>query len=418
MARIDAIVLGAGIVGTSIALQLARRGLSVALVDRRGPGEETSYGNAGIIGGAGVFPTAFPRSLVKILRVGLKLATEANYHWSQLPRIVGWLHAYYGQSSPQRLEELARAVRPLMAQTVAEHETLMAEADALKFLRKDGWISIYRSDAAFASLAHELAVGEELGVPAVKLDRDGARALEPSLAPVFRHAVHWPDIASVSDPLGVTRAYAARFQAIGGFVLTGDARSLHRSGERWRVETDNGPVDAPEVVLALGPWTDALYDLIGLRFPLVPKRGYHRHFAPSGNATLKRPVVDAEVGYVLAPMEQGIRLTTGAEFAHRDAPPTPVQFDRLLPKARELFDLGAPVEPQPWMGSRPCLPDMQPVIDRVPAKNGPKKGLWLAFGHGHMGLTLGPVTGRLVADMMTGATPFVDPALFRATRFR
>ena len=124
-------------------------------------------------------------------------------------------------------------------------------------------------------------------------------------------------------------------------------------------------------------------------------------------------IVDTDNGYCLAPMEQGIRLTTGAEFADRDAEPTPVQFDRLMPAAEGLFPLGAPVEPTPWMGSRPCFADSRPVIGRAPGLS----GLWLAYGHAHWGLTLGPVTGRLVADMMTGTTPFCDPAPYRAERF-
>jgi len=124
-------------------------------------------------------------------------------------------------------------------------------------------------------------------------------------------------------------------------------------------------------------------------------------------------VIDTEIGYALTPMEQGIRLTTGAEFASRDAPATPVQFDRLMPYAKELFPLGEPNEAEPWLGRRPNMPDALPVLGRAPRQN----GLWLAFGHGHWGLTLGPVTGRLIADMMTGATPFADPAPYRAERF-
>jgi D-amino-acid dehydrogenase len=112
-------------------------------------------------------------------------------------------------------------------------------------------------------------------------------------------------------------------------------------------------------------------------------------------------------------MEQGLRLTTGAEFAARDAAPTPVQLDRLLPAATALFPLGEPVEAAPWMGSRPCFADSRPVIGRAPGL----PGLWLAIGHAHWGLTLGPVTGRLLAEMMTGATTFCDPNLYNAERF-
>jgi D-amino-acid dehydrogenase len=413
MARTDAIVLGAGIVGTSIALHLVKRGLSVALIDRRGPGEETSYGNAGVLEGSTVFPHAFPSRPAALMRIALKRAPEANYHLAHLPRVAPWLLAFAAASRPQRLVETARVMRPLFAAAVAEHEALLAEAGALRYLRRDGWLKLYRSDAAFASLERELALAAEFGIPYRALDGAGARALEPDLAPVFGHAVHWPQVESLSNPLAVTKAYAARCAALGGVLLTGDARSLHRADGRWRVDTAEGPLDAGEVVMALGPFAPDLLAPLGIELPLGIKRGYHLHFRAAGNAALTRPIVDTEIGYCLAPMEQGIRLTTGAEFAARDAAPTPVQFDRLLPAARRLFPLGEPVEAKPWLGSRPCFADSRPVIGRAPGHG----GLWLAYGHAHWGLTLGPATGRLVAEMMTGATPFCDPAPFGAQRF-
>ena len=151
----------------------------------------------------------------------------------------------------------------------------------------------------------------------------------------------------------------------------------------------------------------------GLDLPLAVKRGYHRHFAMAGNASLGRPVVDTENGYALAPMDHGVRLTTGAEFAERDAPATPVQFRRVLPLAKALLPLGEPVESVPWMGSRPCFADSRPVIGRAPGH----PGLWLAYGHGHIGMSLGPVTGRLIAELMLGETPFCDPLPYAAERF-
>jgi D-amino-acid dehydrogenase len=256
-------------------------------------------------------------------------------------------------------------------------------------------------------------LGETLGVKARKLGPEAARSLEPSLNPVFRHAIHWPDIASVSNPLAVTRAYAARFAALGGVVVKGDARSLHRANGAWRVETGEGPVDSGQAVIALGPWAPDVLGPLGIRLPLAVKRGYHRHFRPRGNAGLTRPVVDPENGYALAPMEQGIRLTTGAEFADRDAPPTPVQLERVTPVAQNLFPLGEPVEPTPWLGRRPCFADSRPVVGRAPGQ----AGLWLCYGHGHYGLTLGPITGRLIAEMMIGTTPVMDPTPFSAERF-
>ncbi|MBM3529222.1 MAG: FAD-binding oxidoreductase [Alphaproteobacteria bacterium] len=413
MARTDAIVLGAGIVGTSIALHLAKRGLSVALIDRRGPGEETSYGNAGVIEGNTLFPHAFPSGFGKLLKIALKQAPDANYHWSALLRIAPWLLAYRRHTRPEESVAYAEDMRPLFARAVAEHEALMAEAEAAQYLRKNGWIKLYRSDAAFAGTARERDFASRLGLSHRALSGEEARALEPSLSPVFRHAVHWPEAASVSNPLAVTKAYAERFVKLGGVILRGDARTLRRADGHWRADTGEGPVDAKDAVGALGPWSPDLLGALGIDLPMAYKRGYHRHFRPRGNAGLNRPIVDTEFGYCLAPMEQGVRLTTGAEFADRDAAPTPVQFDRLMPAANELFPLGEPVEAQPWLGSRPCFADSRPVIGRAPGQS----GLWLACGHAHWGLTLGPVTGRLVADMITGATPFCDPAPYSVDRF-
>src|SRR3954462_2285715 len=334
MARSDVIVLGAGIVGTSLALHLAKRGVAVALVDRQGPGEGTSYGNAGVLEGNTLFPHPFPPGVGALLRVALKQATEANYHPSFLPRVAPWLIAYRANSTLDRRIEFAELMRPLFSRAVAEHEALMAESDASRYLRKHGWLKLYRSEAAFGEAAREREFAAKFNLSNVVLDRDGALALEPALAPVFRRAVHWPEAASVSDPLAVTKAYATRFVALGGVLLTGDARTLRRAGAGWQVDTQEGPLEAAEAVLALGPWTPDLLDPLGLRLPLAVKRGYHQHFRVRGNTGLTRPVVDAELGYCVAPMEQGLRdlrLTTGAEFAARDATPTPVQLDRLLP---------------------------------------------------------------------------------------
>jgi D-amino-acid dehydrogenase len=413
MARTDAIVLGAGIVGVSVALHLVKRGLAVTLVDRGEPGRGTSYGNAGIIEANTLFPVAFPASLKSLIRIALKRSPEANYHASFLARVIPWLLAFRRNSAPKHLIATMRAMRPLFAHALAEHEALATEARADRYLRHTGWLKLYRSDGSFAATSRERAFAAELGMPVRAMDADAARALEPALAPVFRHAVFWEDAASVTNPLALTRAFAARLAALGGVTVTGDARSLHQVSSRWRVETAQGPIDAEAVVVTLGPWAPDLLGPLGINLPLAVKRGYHRHFGLRGNASLRRPVLDADNGYCLAPMEQGIRITTGAEFAARDAAPTPVQLDRVLPTARDLFPLGDAVEDKPWIGARPCFADSRPVIGRAPGR----AGLWLAFGHGHWGLTLGPVTGRLIAEMMTGAIAFCDPAPYGAERF-
>jgi D-amino-acid dehydrogenase len=166
-------------------------------------------------------------------------------------------------------------------------------------------------------------------------------------------------------------------------------------------------------VVALGVWSGDVARKFGYRIPLMAKRGYHMHYANDGRAALSRPVVDIENGYVVAPMRRGLRLTTGVELACRNRPPSPVQLERAERIARPVFGLGKRLDESPWLGLRPCTPDMRPVIgaaDRCP-------GLWFAFGHAHHGLTLGPVTGRLLAEMMSGEATFADPGAYRVGRF-
>jgi D-lysine oxidase len=291
---------------------------------------------------------------------------------------------------------------------------LMQAAGISAMLRRTGYLRVYRSaEKLDAALAKDAADREAYGVNFEPLDRAAVAALEPHLKNTVAGGVLMPDPASVADPGAMVKAFARLLGERGGRILRGEARTLHETPHGWQVQTAEDSVGAPEAVIALGPWADDIFRALGYRFPLGVKRGYHRHFAAEGNATLGRPVLDAEGGYVLAPMTAGIRLTTGVEFARRDAPPTPVQLERSVAAAHEIFPLGEAAEGGVWLGRRPCLPDMLPIVGRAPRH----RGLWLDFGHHHLGLTLGPVTGRLLAEQMTGKTPFTDPSPYRADRF-
>jgi D-amino-acid dehydrogenase len=226
-------------------------------------------------------------------------------------------------------------------------------------------------------------------------------------------ALHWTDPLAVIDPQALALAYLGLFERLGGRFVQGNAATLQAHGAAWQVRTVDGELAARDAVVALGPWADVVTRRLGYGLPLAVKRGYHMHYRAAGRAVLNHPILDAERGYFLAPMRRGIRLTTGAEFALRDAIRTPVQLGRAEPIARDLFPLAERLDTEPWMGARPCTPDMMPVIGPAPRH----RGLWFAFGHAHHGLTLGPVTGRLVAELVCGERPFVDPAAFRADRF-
>lgn len=413
--KADVLVLGAGMVGVSAALHLQQRGRDVILVDRHdGAGEETSFGNAGMIECASVFPYMFPRDFSQILRHALNRAPQVRYSFADLPSVLPWLLRYYLASTPERALRGALAVMPLIRRSLVEHEALMAEAGALDLLKRCGWIKMYRDEATLAQALRDFERAKQYGVQGDILDHKAIIEREPHLSGEFAGAIHFTEPGFVLDPGGLAKAYAALFERKGGRFMVGDALTLEQQPDgRWHVATPNGKVSARAVVVALGPWSDLVFGRLGYSIPLNVKRGYHLHLASRGNAVLNQPVLDADNGYVLAPMNRGIRLATGVEFAHRDSPATPVQLERALPLAHGLFPLGEAIDAKPWKGARPCLPDMLPVIGKAPRH----AGLWFDFGHHHHGLTLGPASGRLLAEMMTGETPFADPKPFAAERF-
>jgi D-amino-acid dehydrogenase len=412
--KADVLVLGAGMVGVSAALHLQQRGRDVILVDRHElAGEETSFGNAGIIESASVFPLMFPRDFGLILQYALNRSPHVRYSLSDLPTSLPWLLRYFLASSPERALRSAMAELPLIKRSLLEHEALMTEAGVPDLLRRTGWIKLFRSDATLANGVRDFERARQYGVAGEVLDGKAIVAREPNLTGEFAGAVYYPAPGFVPDPGALAKAYAALFKRKGGRFLVGDARTLEQSNGRWRVSGPDGAVSAREVVVALGPWSDLVFRPLGYSIPLGVKRGYHLHLASRGNAVLNHPVLDSDLGYLLAPMNRGIRLTTGVEFARRDAPPNPIQIEQALPRAHALFPLGEAVDTKPWKGARPCLPDMVPVIGKAPRH----AGLWFDFGHQHHGLTLGPATGRLLAEMMTGETPFADPTPYAAARF-
>lgn len=412
--RPDVVVLGAGIVGVGAALHLQARGRDVVLVDRGGvAGEGTSFGNSGIIERSSVFPYAFPRELRTIARYALNIAPEAHYHVRALPWLTPWLRLHRRHSSPEAARRGADAAYPLVERCLVEHEALMEAAGATHLYRKIGWLKVYRTSASLQKAIRDAERARPYGVAFDILDSVKVHALEPALVSEFAGGIHLLDPGSVSDPGALVKAYAALFVSRGGRFVDGDARTFRELPDGWGLDTAAGRTRAPEAVVALGPWSHDLVQKLGYRLPLVVKRGYHMHFGMRGGASLQRPVLDWENGFVAAPMARGIRITTGAEFARRDAPPSPLQMARAEIAARKMLPLTSVLDDKPWMGSRPCLPDLLPVIGPAPRH----PGLWFDFGHQHHGLTIGPVCGRLLAEMMTGETPFTDPAPYAATRF-
>ena len=295
-------VLGAGIVGTSIAAHLAKRGLSVALIDRQGAGEGTSYGNAGIIEGNTIFPPAFPSNFAELARIALKRSPVVNYHLRHLFRVAPWLNAFRIASQPAHLRETAGLMRPLFGRAVAEHEAIAAEAGAERYFNRRGWLKLYRSDQTFAALSGRVRSRRATRYceRAARSRRSaGARACRARrLSP--RRSLDWRgerDQSAGADPRVRFALCSAWRNGIKGRCATLDRTGLLAG------KTDSEPIDSADAVLSLGPWVPDVLDRLGIKLPLAVKRGNHPHFHPSRR--LARPSgLDAENGYVLAPMEQ------------------------------------------------------------------------------------------------------------------
>lgn len=412
----DVLILGAGIVGIATGIHFLKRGRSVTLVDKNQPGRETSYGNAGIIQREGVRPHPFPRDLTTLMQVGLHLSTAARYEPLALPRIAPPLLKYWWASSPEHYRHVVESYAPLIGRSIETHAALIREVgpDAEKLISRDGWYLVFRTAE---KLQREAAKAEgdreKFGIHHEVVDWAGLKALEPDLIGGLVGGIHWTDPWTVRDPGALVASYFALFQRLGGTFVSGEADGLTQSGGTWQTRIGGRLHSAKQAVVALGPWAPEVLDRLGYRLPLFVKRGYHMHYKPQPGAKLDHLLLDAEVGYVLAPMAQGIRLTTGAEFALRDAAPTPVQIGKAEAAAKEVFPLGERVDPQPWKGARPCTPDMMPIISKAPKH----EGLFVGVGHAHHGFTLGPATGELLAQMMTGEQTAIDVNPFRMERF-
>ena len=407
----DVVVLGAGIVGVSAAIAARQQGMSVVLVDRREPGSETSYGNAGILSSGSILPLNKP-SLWGALP-GYLTNRHAALRWDPAWAIrnIDWLVRFLANAIPSRTRPRATALHGLIGASLKLHREWIVKAGETRRIRETGWLKVWRSDAV-AAAKEEQAFLAEYGIASQILDRQAISALEPNIVPVYKVGILHTQTASVDSPGAVVKAYARMLVGSGGEVRQSDIQAIAPDGEGWRVTLSDGAISARHVVVALGPWSADLLRPLGYRVPLAFERGYHREFKPNPARSLLRPIHDAEGSFLMTPMEQGIRVTSGVELTARDAPSSFAQLDAVVPVARSVLEFGEAVG-EPWRGARPTLPDSLPMIGPAPRHS----GLWLAFGNQHIGFTTGPATGASIAAMIAGAAPSFDVGAFSPGRY-
>ncbi len=416
MTELNATIIGAGIIGVSTAAFLQRNGYQVTIIDRVGPGEGCSFGNAGGIAFAEIVPSVHPRILTKIPGWLIDPLGPLAIRWSYLPKALPWFMALGRNAMPDRVRAITSARAALALRVMADFEMLAKSAGAEGLIKYQDTLRLFDNEQQFQAEAGERDIKRSFGFEMKRLSGGEARELEPAIGTNVHCGAFHGGWYFVTDPERMVKSIAAEVVANGGTLLADDVVTLERDGNSVShlVLKSKGRVQVGKLVICAGAYSHLLAKQLGEKVLLEAERGYHM-VLPNSGVTLSRSITYARTPGAATPMDMGLRLAGTDEFAGLDAPPNYARADKLW----SIFKSVLPGLREPdatttrWMGRRPGTPDSLPVI-------GPSKtvsNVWYGFGHGHMGLTWGPTTGRLIAEMMTGIQSNMDLSAFRADRF-
>ena len=411
--RRSVVVLGAGIIGTCVALNLQDYGWRVTLLDPKAPGEGASKGNAGIIAVSHVTPVATPGILRQVPSMLLRHQAPLSIRWRYLPRLAPWLYEFLRASRPSRLPAICDALASLMSGAYEAYLPVLDTCGGRDLLKRQGWLMVYESDSLFARAQEEFDLRREHGVRFDLLNAAEIRQLAPAVSRHVCRGAFFPDCGHTINPHRLVTTLARAVEDRGGTIVRGEARDFAFHDGRVRaVVGTSGKFAADAVVVACGAWSKPLAAKLGSRVPLDTERGYHVTFkAPEVDVSV--PIVSGDHRFGVTPMENGLRAAGTVEFGGLSAPPSPYRHELLVNRTANLLPGLQTKSQSRWMGFRPSMPDSLPVMGRAPAC----PNAYFAFGHGHIGITTGAITGRLVAQQMLGQPTDIDLTPFRADRF-
>lgn len=408
------VVVGAGIIGTAIAYELQRRGRSVVLIDRSGPGQGASYGNMASIAVTEFMPASRPGIWAQMPKWLLDPEGPVRIRPSYMPRLLPWFLRFLNASRPSKLREIEAAGAVLCGRVHEDLDALLRAAGLQAMLGAEGCLSVYADEAEFRADREHVEILDRFGLRYEILGGNAIRDLEPAVTTKIGKALLFPDNRSISDPHKLVLGLADRFQALGGVLEQGDVVGFDHDdvGVTAIRLADGRRLAAGSVVLAAGAFTARLSAMLKEPIPLETERGYHTQIMAPG-LSMRHSLIWPARAFMVTPTAGGIRVGGTVEMAGLDAPPDYRRAKVLVKRAREALPDLKVEQASEWMGHRPALPDTIPVIGPS-ARRG---NVWYATGHGHLGLTYGATTARLIADLMTGATPPVDMKPYRVDRF-
>ena len=406
-------MIGAGIVGCSAALWLQRDGHQVTIVDGRGPGEGASKGNASVIATESCIPVATPGILWDVPKYLKDPLGPLAIRWSYLPKLAPWLLRFVASSGEATVENTSIALRALLVEALAAHKELAAAAGVRDIIQETGWLGIFETDAKFQSYQWDLDLQKRRGVKFEILKAEEIRQFEPSLQPIYKHAIYYPENSYVLDNYRLVRTLAEDVTRNGGRVVVDQIEDFEIGADGPKAaigKQGRYPFDA--VVVAAGAWSRNLSAKLGEKVPLETERGYHVTL-PNAQKRPRMPLYSGDFSFAITPLDIGLRFAGTVELGGLDLPPNPARNDVLIKHGRRMFGELDETGRSDWMGFRPSMPDSKPVIDRGRRF----KNTFFAFGHGHVGLTLGPITGKLIADLVNDRKPGIDLKPFAVDRF-
>ena len=409
-----AVVVGAGIVGICCALELQKRGWSVTIVDRLAPATGCSFGNAGILASMAVVPVALPGFAWQLPRMLLDPDSPLVIRWGALPKMLPWLLHFRRAASFARVASTADAMKALYAGAVEMHQALARAAGVPELVRPSPGLYVHRRPGAI-DLSNGLAwrLRRERGAEIELLDGPALREAEPELSSAYTRGVRVGPMGYTTNPLRLAQAYAGLFTRGGGTMLRAEVHALRPMGATVGIETGAERIDAEAVVVAAGAWSRRLVQPLGLDLALIAERGYHMTYADPG-ITLRHVVSELELHFAVTPMEMGLRVAGTEELGRADDPPSWRRAETLHKQARRMFPNARLDAGTRWMGPRPGMPDSLPAIGPVPGH----PNIFVATGHGHLGLTGAPHTGCIVAALASGEQPGIALGAYAPDRFR
>jgi len=413
MSRSDVVVIGAGVVGLSIAIAAQMRGLNVPVVDREGPAAGASAGNAGAFAFTGILPLASPGILKKAPKWLLDPLGPLSIPPAYALNIAPWMFRFWRACQASRVAHSTSAQTALMDLSRSELEDFLSATGTLSMLRKEGNLQVYESDAEFAASLPGWEAREKHGIEFRHMDAAEMAGIQPGIAPRFIRGTFTPGWFSIADPKFYTLALAENFRARGGEISIGEVKALRPSGRGVDIVSTSGTVcEAGKVVLSAGAFSHRIARTLNENIPLETERGYNTTL-PADALDLRTQVTFGGHGFVVTRLTSGIRVGGAVELGGLNLPPNYARSEAMLKKAKTFLPGLMTEGGTQWMGFRPSLPDSLPAIGRAKAT----ANVIYAFGHGHLGLTQSAGTARLVADMLTDRAPAIELQSFSPARF-